>query len=123
MPDSPKPRGFILPPPIVGALTAGAMWLVARLVPFGGFDFPGQTILGALLAACGLLIDVSSLVRFRRDQTTINPITPDSATTLVVDGLYVYSRNPMYLGMLLILTGWALYLGNILNVALLVLFV
>ena len=51
--------------------------------------------------------------RFRRAQTTINPLKPHLASSLVVHGMYRVSRNPMYLGLTLVLTAWALCLGSL----------
>jgi protein-S-isoprenylcysteine O-methyltransferase Ste14 len=63
------------------------------------------------------------VVSFRRAKTTVNPMTPDAASSLVVSGIYRYTRNPMYLGFLLILTGWAALLSNMLALAVLPAFV
>ena len=42
----------------------------------------------------------------------MNPLQPTRATTLVVSGIYRISRNPMYLGFLVCLPGWAILLSN-----------
>ncbi|MEO1475370.1 MAG: isoprenylcysteine carboxylmethyltransferase family protein, partial [Pseudomonadota bacterium] len=56
-------------------------------------------------------------------RTTVNPLRPDKATHLVVTGLYRISRNPMYLGLAILLTGWGLYLGDAANLAVLAAFI
>jgi len=43
----------------------------------------------------------------------VNPLKPDSASALVVAGIYRWTRNPMYLGMATVLAAWGLYLANI----------
>ncbi len=54
----------------------------------------------------------SGMVEFRRDKTTINPIKASSASSLVTGSIYRYTRNPMYVGLLLTIVGWAAYLAN-----------
>jgi len=51
------------------------------------------------------------------------PFTPDQSSTLVSTGIYRYSRNPMYLGFLLALAGWCVYLANWASMLLLPLFI
>ena len=63
------------------------------------------------------------IASFVRAKTTVNPMKPASASALVVSGLYARSRNPMYLGLLLILIGWAVYLSNGLAFLLLLAFI
>ena len=65
----------------------------------------------------GLTIVAIAISHFLAAKTTINPMTPDNAGRLVKTGLYKISRNPMYLGVLLLLLGWAAYLQNILSFA------
>lgn len=113
----------LVPPPIIGLLFGLAMWGLARGAPDYAGAFPGQLWAAALIAGAGLAIDLVSIGAFFKRKTTVNPLTPAKTNALVIDGLYRFSRNPMYLGLLMILAGWALYLGNILNVALLGLFV
>jgi protein-S-isoprenylcysteine O-methyltransferase Ste14 len=51
----------------------------------------------------GLAIFLSAVKSFRRQKTTVNPLEPKQASSLVTSGIFKFSRNPMYLGMLIIL--------------------
>jgi len=57
-------------------------------------------------------LDGYSMLLFLRSKTTVNPIQPERASALVVSGVYQLSRNPMYLGLVLCLTGWTLLVGS-----------
>ena len=107
-------RGLELkvPPPAVAFVTAILMWLVSRSVPALVFVFPVGNFLAVGLAAVGLVIAISGVVTFRRARTTLNPTKPESSSSLVSWGIYRITRNPMYLGLLLVLTGWAIFLSN-----------
>ena len=105
--DCMKPR---IPPPLVMLLAATLMWAFHRWVPLGHLITAPWNRLGGLPAAVGIAIAMAAFVRFRQAQTTVNPMEPEKATTLVTDGVFRISRNPMYLGLLLLLTGWALWL-------------
>ena len=94
-----------VPPVVVMVITAGLMGLVATLLPTLAFAVPGQAVVTSLLVAAGMVIALAGLVRFRRAATTVNPMRPDDASSLVVSGIYRVTRNPMYLGMWLILAG------------------
>jgi protein-S-isoprenylcysteine O-methyltransferase Ste14 len=87
-----------VPPLTVGALLAALMWLVSRLVPGFNFVFPGREFLALTLAITGAMIIVLGVASFRRAKTTINPMKPESSSSLVISGIYKLSRNPMYLG-------------------------
>jgi protein-S-isoprenylcysteine O-methyltransferase Ste14 len=112
-----------IPPPVMALVCALAAWQIAVRVPGLAFDFPGRVALAAALGTLGLGIDFLSLLRFVRARTTINPLRPGNASALVAEGLYRYTRNPMYLGLLLVLTAWTLYQGNLLGFAVLPVFV
>lgn len=66
--------------------------------------------MGSLPLVIGVAVSVCGAMRFKRHGTTVKPFQP--ATRLVTDGLYRFTRNPMYLGMVLILVGLALLLGS-----------
>ena len=107
-------RGLELkvPPPAVALVTAVLMWLVSRATAALAFEFPAGNILAIGLAAAGIIIAVAGVVTFRRARTTLNPTKPESSSSLVSWGIYRITRNPMYLGLLLELTGWAIFLSN-----------
>ena len=112
-----------VPPVVVMVITVGLMGLVATLLPTLEFVVPGQAVVTSLLVAAGMVIALAGLVRFRRAATTVNPMRPDDASSLVVSGIYRVTRNPMYLGMLLMLGGWAVWLAHPLSLLGLPLFV
>jgi len=112
-----------VPPPAVALFIALLMWLVSWTVPQLGFDFPGRIIVAVALAATGAITIVLGVASFRRAKTTFNPMKPEATSSLVVSGVYKFTRNPMYLGLLLILAGWAVFLSNLLALLLLPAFV
>lgn len=100
-------------PPVWLAAFMGVGWAIAQVhAPFG------EALLwfGRTLIVVGLAIMVWAAVMFRRQRTTIVPHQVPSA--LVAEGPYRWSRNPIYLADLLILTGWSLSLGAPLSVLL-----
>ena len=104
---------LLVPPPIQAAICGGLMWLVAEFVPEFTYVFPGQTYIVAFFVTCGVAIDLVSIRAFSRKKTTISPVSPENTSSLIIDGIYRYSRNPMYLGLALILTGFGVWLENL----------
>lgn len=100
-------------PPLAVLLIAGVpMGLIALWTPALAWSLAVRIVCGAAIAAIGILIAISGVIAFRRARTTVNPMRPDGASSLVASGIYRYTRNPMYLGMLLVLIGWAVYLAR-----------
>ncbi|MGB5555367.1 MAG: isoprenylcysteine carboxylmethyltransferase family protein [Flavobacteriaceae bacterium] len=104
-----------LPPAFVFIFFGSFMYLLARFMPIGEFDFFGKNYLMLALCAAALLIGIISLVQFFAKKTSIDPRSPAKASKLVQNGLYAYSRNPMYLALLLLLLAWGLWLENAFN--------
>ena len=102
---------LLIPPPVVAVVFASAIWVLSKLIPVIWL-FPGQMMGVAMLAAMGLALDITALIGFLRAKTTINPIKPDQSSTLVTGGLYRITRNPMYLGLALLVAAWTLYQAN-----------
>lgn len=99
------------------------MFLLARWLPVGVFDFYGRIFLAAILGALALVVGIWSLALFLIHRTPADPLHPDRARQMVVGGVYNFSRNPMYLALLLLLLAWGLYLENVFNTLLCAFFV
>jgi protein-S-isoprenylcysteine O-methyltransferase Ste14 len=98
------------------------MWLVSRAAPSLHFDVPAHNWLAIVLVSVGFLTGISGVVTFLRAKTTVDPTKP-RASSLVTWGVYAISRNPMYLGGLIMLLGWAILLPNVLGFLFLPLYV
>ena len=101
-----------IPPAALAVLLGGLMWVSAGVWPAAGFRLPAGPIIATCLAAAGVGIALLGVASFRRAGTTVNPLQPGSTSRLVVSGIYRRTRNPMYLGMLLVLLSWGAFLGN-----------
>jgi len=112
-----------IPPPLLGLISALMMWLLAQILPTLSLVSSNLYRVGIVVMLAGLCLDLIALLQFRKQATSINPLHPEKASAIVITGLYHYTRNPMYLGLLITLTGWALYLGNLASFACLPIFV
>lgn len=101
-----------IPPLIVWLVFAAAMLGAARIAPGLAFALPARLAFALALVALGLTVAAAGVVAFRSEDTTVNPLTPSASSSVVRGGVYRASRNPMYLGFLLVLAGWALHLSN-----------
>lgn len=97
-------------PPLAQLLAGFALaGLLATYLPLGGFDAPFSLVV--IMALAGSVFFLPAVASFVRHETTVNPLSPNQATTLVTNGIYSISRNPMYVGMLLILIAFVVWLG------------
>jgi len=98
-----------IPPPIVTLVFGLSIYFTKEIFPMVEFTYSGY--LGILLLLLGLFILISAVRLFRKGKTTVNPLSPEQATKLVTDGIFNYSRNPMYLGMVFVLASIAVFLN------------
>ena len=91
------------PPPLV-ALTFGFLINYTKNI-FPKIEIRNEIIFGYFMIIIGLIIILSAIILFKKYQTTITPLNPSNATKLITNGIYKFSRNPMYLGLLLVLSG------------------
>lgn len=101
-----------IPPAAWFAFFALAMWGLAAVCPFAAVSIPWKRAGALALALPGGLCGVAGILAFLKVRTTVHPHRPERASALVTTGIYRASRNPMYLGLLLILAGWAMVLAN-----------
>lgn len=99
------------------------MYAMSRLLPTWHWEWQGSKAIGAAVVLIGIALDFLGVLAFYRARTTVNPLKPSATSSIVQSGVYRYTRNPMYLGMLLVLTGYGLYLSHPLAFLLLPVFV
>ncbi len=115
-----KPRIF---PPVFGLVFAIMMWALDKHLPLANIINPPINKTGFIFIGTGLLVDLWSLYLFVKSKTTFHPLKLEETSTIVTTGMYRISRNPMYLGMLLLLIGLAILLGSLSPFLILPLFV
>ncbi len=101
-----------MPPPLLAASTALLMWLARVLTPAGGFMGTYRVWAALALGLLSLAFMALAIRSFSRARTTIDPRHPERASSLVTGGVFAVTRNPMYLGLVLLLTAWAVFLGS-----------
>ena len=100
-------------PPVAFVIgVALLMWLAAVCAPGLNVGFPFQSIVAWVIGSSGIITCILGVAAFKRAKTTVNPTKPESSSSLVTSGIYRRTRNPMYLGFLLMLAGWAATRAN-----------
>ena len=104
-----------IPPPIITLICGLGIYFSRPLFP--KYNYISIDIIAALFLLLGIIILITAVLSFKRQSTTVSPLQPEKASYLVVSGIFKYSRNPMYLGMLLILISMTIkfnFVGGIL---------
>jgi protein-S-isoprenylcysteine O-methyltransferase Ste14 len=101
-----------IPPPIVALLVAAAMRGIASVTP--PLDIPVfiREATALVLISLGGVIALPGFAALLRARTTFNSMKPKATSSLVTGGIYRFTRNPMYLSVLLIIVAWAIYLSS-----------
>tara|TARA_A100001011_G_scaffold237894_1_gene245785 strand:- start:6123 stop:6566 length:444 start_codon:yes stop_codon:yes gene_type:complete len=107
-----------IPPPIVTIILLSIIYL---------FDLNeyniNNDVISIIILFIGIIFILSAVVQFIIRKTTVNPTKPHKTTTLVISGAYKITRNPMYLGMLLIIISFAFYKSSIISIILIPFFI
>lgn len=112
-----------IPPLALAVIVAVLMWLLANYLPVIKVDRVFAGVVAACLATGGVSSIVAGVIQFSASSTTVNPTRPDNVATLVTNGIYAHTRNPMYVGMTIMLLGWSVWLGSVYALVLPVAFV
>lgn len=102
-----------IPPPAVGLLIAGAMWGISLFAPRLEAPALVRVALAATLALSGFGFIFAGVFSFRRMRTTVNPMKPETTTALVCSGVFGVTRNPMYVGLFVVLVAWVVFLSTV----------
>ncbi len=106
-------RASRVPPPVWLLIFAAVMWTLDRYCPIVTLIAAPWNRLGYLPIAFAPLAPAAAVIQFRRARTTTNPMDPAKASTLVTGGVFRWTRNPMYLGLSVLLVGFAIRLGTL----------
>ena len=109
-----------IPPPIVTVIFIGLIFGSTNYVSAVIFPFQNFISLATLLIGLGFMF--LGVKEFKKLQTTVNPLNPEAATSLVTSGVFSVTRNPMYLGMSFILLATSIFSGAWLGLLLILIF-
>jgi protein-S-isoprenylcysteine O-methyltransferase Ste14 len=112
-----------VPPIAVTLLAAAAMWLVSLATPSFSLPMFHRGILALFFAFAGSTSVSLGVLAFRKARTTLDPENPGAASSLVSEGIYNLTRNPIYLGFLLLLIGLGVFLANAISLLFIPVFV
>ena len=110
-----------IPPPIIALICIVINYLSTYLI--NPIKFPNIEIIGGLILLLGVATAVLATLLFKKDQTTVNPRNPEKTTTLVTNGIFSITRNPMYLGLFLSISSTILFFGSWFGIIILMFFV
>jgi protein-S-isoprenylcysteine O-methyltransferase Ste14 len=111
-----------IPPLALCAVFAVVILAFGYAVPIANAPFPGHRVAAITILLVGVAVAVAGVVQFRRARTTVNPMAPNRASSIVGSGVFALSRNPMYLGMALALLGLSAWRSTLLGYLLVPLF-
>lgn len=112
MTTSPKHAGVYIQPPFFGLACFGLAWLLQKYLPLSNIFWEQEVVrpLAVLLFIIALSLGLPAVYCFRKAGTTVATFKP--ARSLETGGLYRYSRNPMYLGLLMAYSGFCVWFGT-----------
>lgn len=96
-------------PPVVALLFIVIAYFLGRFVPLPFVAPPILQYVGLAMTFAGFLLGIGAFMEFRKAHTTLDP--HGSASHLVTSGIYRFTRNPIYLGFLLMVIGLPLNSG------------
>jgi protein-S-isoprenylcysteine O-methyltransferase Ste14 len=101
-----------IPPPVVALLIAATMWWISVATPSVEMPALIRVTMAIAIAVAGIGTATLGVIAFRRARTTVNPLKPETTSAIVTSGIYRFTRNPMYVGMALVLLAWAMFLSS-----------
>jgi len=101
-----------IPPVLVFGVTALLMWVISNQISMEILEFSVNRWLVYSLGSIGVILGILGVVQFSVSKTTVNPHKPENSSSVVKNGVYKYTRNPMYFGLLIVLIACAMYFGS-----------
>ncbi len=110
-------------PVIQVAIIAALMYGIAQVLPLSSILLASKWLIFGIFITIGSFFGVAGIVSFYIAKTTVNPEKPEKASTLVTTGIYQFTRNPMYVGLVCFLIAWAAWLGSFYSLIFIVVFI
>ncbi len=98
-----------VPPVAVFLLAILLMYLLKGLIPSFMVTVPFVKLVVTGLILLSGYIGIAGVYEFRKVKTTLNPVKPENASTVVNTGIFAYTRNPMYVALLLLIIALGLW--------------
>ena len=112
-----------VPPPLVAIIVAIAMWGISLFETNIELSQTVKIFIIVLLWLIGTAFATAGIISFKLSKTTVNPLKPDTASSLVTSGIYQITRNPMYVGFVIFLLAWATYLNSVWSLVFVTIFI
>ena len=103
-----------IPPPLIVLVLIISIYFSSKKID--PINIPLQLEISIFILSAGILIFVNPVLQFIKSKTTVNPIQFEEVNKLVTSGIFKYSRNPMYLGMLMIVLYTSIFYLNIYSI-------
>ena len=103
-----------IPPPLIVLTLIISIYFSSKRIDL--INIPFQLEISFFILSLGILVFINPVLKFIKSKTTINPIQFEETNRLVTSGIFKYSRNPMYLGMLMIIISTSIFYLNIYSI-------
>jgi len=103
-----------IPPPILVLILVSSNYFSSKKIDL--IHLPNQDLISIITLLIGVLILINPILKFIKSKTTIDPIKFKKVNKLIISGIYKYSRNPMYLGLLMIVISTSIFYLNIFSI-------
>ena len=103
-----------IPPPILVLALVISNFFSSKKTDL--IHLPNQDLISIIILLIGVLILTNPIFKFIKSKTTIDPIKFKKVNKLITSGIYKYSRNPMYLGFLMIVISTSIFYLNIFSI-------
>jgi len=100
-----------IPPPLLVLILVISNYFSSKKIDL--ILLPNQNLISFIIFLIGMLILINPILKFIKSKTTIDPIKFKKVNKLITSGIYKYSRNPMYLGLLMIVISTSIFYLNI----------
>ena len=103
-----------IPPPLIVLVLIVSIYFSSKKIDL--INIPLQLEISIFILSAGILIFLNPVLQFIKSKTTVNPIQFEEVNKLVTSGIFKYSRNPMYLGMLMIVLSTSIFYLNVYSI-------